>query len=570
MQTQRLGGGDLGVDCAVGVRSAVHEGRQRYGVLCRPPRTGKVDILFMVDNSSSMQPSQANLLAELPGVHERARGPAGGPAERSRRGGLVGHGRGRRLDRRLQRRPAATTASSSTRRAAPARRPTLQPGRDLHLERRRRDQLHRRRHARTCSPASRPLGASGCGFEHQLASITRALGVDGQGPRRRRTRGSCARTPFWRSSCSPTRTTARRRRGARFDTTSNQNLESAVGPPSNFRCNEFGHLCGSPPAQPPRLSPNPTDLSTTVTLDDCTSAECDGMLMPVAEFAARIKSLKADPASQILVVAITGPATPYTVHWSSPPTNDTGPWPSMVHACTTTSGDFADPAVRLTQWARAFGSNGIVSSICDASFAATMQQLAQGIGDAVARAPSADGGIGGPGPLSSCVTVADGGTGGRGGGGAGGGDSGSAGSSGMSGPGGADASVTGAGNATGRDAGAARDAGEIQAERRLRLRDRRRHRRRRGRRVARARRSGWTASSQGSMRSAPDGLAGAAAVGGIDLAARGLRRRAARRRRRGSRGRSARTGRSTSCSWSTTRRGCRTRRRISPRTCRCS
>ena len=47
----------------------------------------------------------------------------------------------------------------------------------------------------TCIAA---LGESGCGFEHQFAAITRALGIDGRvAPPR--TRGSCVPTPCWRS-----------------------------------------------------------------------------------------------------------------------------------------------------------------------------------------------------------------------------------------------------------------------------------------------------------------------------------------------------------------------------------
>ena len=49
----------------------------------------------------------------------------------------------------------------------------------------------------TCIAA---LGEGGCGFEHQFASILRALGADGARPRRRRTRASCATTRTSRSS----------------------------------------------------------------------------------------------------------------------------------------------------------------------------------------------------------------------------------------------------------------------------------------------------------------------------------------------------------------------------------
>jgi len=40
---------------------------------------------------------------------------------------------------------------------------------------------------------------------------------------------------------------------------------------------------------------------------------------------------------------------------------------------------FADPAVRITQLANQFGSNGIVASICTNSLAAPLQTIAQAI-----------------------------------------------------------------------------------------------------------------------------------------------------------------------------------------------
>ena len=35
-----------------------------------------------------------------------------------------------------------------------------------------------------------------------------------------------------------------------FDTTQNESLGSQLGPPTSFRCNEFGHVCeGGPPSR---------------------------------------------------------------------------------------------------------------------------------------------------------------------------------------------------------------------------------------------------------------------------------------------------------------------------------
>ena len=123
---------------------------------------------------------------------------------------------------------------------------------------------------------------------------------------------------------------------------------------TNFRCNEFGHLCNG--VKPPRLAPTGS-ICDVVTLDGCTSAEGAGLLTPVATFVQQIIALKADP-SMVLVGAIAGTATPYVVHWKNPSVTDTGPWPFVAHSCTASDTSFADPAVRLTQWATAFGANG--------------------------------------------------------------------------------------------------------------------------------------------------------------------------------------------------------------------
>jgi len=47
-----------------------------------------------------------------------------------------------------------------------------------------------------------------------------------------------------------------------------------------------------------------------------------------------------------------------------------------VHSCTQNSGEFADPGVRIQQWAAAFGSNGVVQSICASIFGPALQVVA--------------------------------------------------------------------------------------------------------------------------------------------------------------------------------------------------
>jgi hypothetical protein len=202
------------------------------------------------------------------------------------------------------------------------------------------------------------LGEAGCGFEHQFAAITRALGVDGLGGPPAENAGFLRSDAYLvvilltnEDDCSAALGNGPNNRIPLFDTGSNTNMASQLGPPSNFRCNEFGHTCptgvtsiGRSFPHPDRNAPN-LDVAATVTYAGCVSDDNDGYLLSAADTANRIKSLKRDP-SQVLVAAITGPASPYTVTWKAPSSTDTScnttgktcPWPVIAHSCTATNG----------------------------------------------------------------------------------------------------------------------------------------------------------------------------------------------------------------------------------------
>jgi len=231
----------------------------------------------------------------------------------------------------------------------------------------------------TCIAA---LGQDGCGFEHQFAAITRALGADGQA-------APLENQGFLRpdaylaivmitneDDCSVPAGVPM------FDTSANLTLASVLGPPSNFRCNEFGHLCDG--AAPGRLAPG-GDVSATQAYNNCVSAEGSGYLLTVADTAARIRALKPDPDSQIIVAGISGPETPYGVHWKTPSVNDAGPWPEISHACTAADGSFADPSIRTSQLVREFGANGLLLPICANDFAPALSLIAGKIIDRLSK-----------------------------------------------------------------------------------------------------------------------------------------------------------------------------------------
>ena len=128
------------------------------------------------------------------------------------------------------------------------------------------------------------VGENGCGFEHQLGAVARALGADGA-------RAPVENDGFLRpdaalaivlvsdeDDCSAPVTSPL------YDAVQNLTLASAMGPPSSFRCSEFGHLCslnGGAPARPSRFAPG-QDIMATVTYsapgaaDSCVPAETEG------------------------------------------------------------------------------------------------------------------------------------------------------------------------------------------------------------------------------------------------------------------------------------------------------
>ena len=165
---------------------------------------------------------------------------------------------------------------------------------------------------------------------------------------------------------------------------------NALGPIAHYRCNEFGHLCldahdpGAliPPPEMPPTDAQGTPSAPTFDLTQCQSNDSDGLLTPVSTLVGGIKALKSDPDRQIVVGAIVAPPTPYTVAWAPAASGGNVPGelgrrsstPATRRRMTAAS---AIAAVRITQFVQAFGDNGTVVSICDASYADVLSPLTQ-------------------------------------------------------------------------------------------------------------------------------------------------------------------------------------------------
>ena len=220
-----------------------------------------------------------------------------------------------------------------------------------------------------------PLGEGGCGFEHQLESVLRALGADGAAAPPQNTNFLRADAFLQIVLLSDEDDCSAPPDSDLFDSTS-QTVADPLGPMSSFRCNEFGHLCGGRP--PPRTPAGEVDLSGT-----CVSAE-DGRLLRITDVVTALKRLKADP-SKVFVASIGGPTTPYKVNVGpSLLKSDPSPWPAIEHSCGIAAAGGSpvtgDPGIRTKQWVDAFGDHGIFEEICAISLAAPLQRIAGQVG----------------------------------------------------------------------------------------------------------------------------------------------------------------------------------------------
>jgi hypothetical protein len=376
-----------------------------------------IDILFMIDNSSSMTSMQSKLLAQLPVFMQVLQAlPMGLPSVHV---GVVSSDMGAPSDSMIK---CTNTGDDGKFWVSPEGTCTSAGFTDPNAAYITDDSAGMTKNFSAADPAGIAtvfqciglLGSLGCGFEHQLASIDRALGSDGQGP--------SPHPDFIRSDaylgivmltneddCSaPASNTPLQIFSLNEGGNSQQdNLETPGGPLANYRCNGKpwgGHKCQDLSAgstdmtlqQPPFMVPaDATGTPLSVTYSNCESEEDTSLteLTPVGQFVTDIKSLKGDPNNQILVAAVTGvnPSAadptvyvpqPYNVNWTPGPAPDQAElFPNVTHVCgPTTDGSFADPAVRIAQFVNAFGTNGVLASICDNSYSSSMAAIAAKIG----------------------------------------------------------------------------------------------------------------------------------------------------------------------------------------------
>ncbi|HTA17912.1 MAG TPA: hypothetical protein VK989_01385 [Polyangia bacterium] len=329
----------------------------------------KIDILFMVDNSSSMEPLQNKLIQQFPSFTNVLKGPAGGAGLPDLHLAVISSSMGAGQEQGIAGCPVGGDAGKfQTQPLGPTcAKASLNAGQTYISNIG--DMANYTGDISDVFSCIALLGEGGCGFEHQFASVLRALGADGAMPPT--TNSGFLRDDAYlavilitnEDDCSaPPNTTL-------FNQNS-QLVSDPLGPLQSYRCNEFGHLCGGKP--PPRLSMAGQMVDLTGT---CVSAE-DGRELRVADVVTNLKKIKSNPAN-VLVAAIAGPPAPYIVG-TTPPTLDdpAGAWPVVEHSCTEADGTYGDPAIRINQWVQAFQGNGIFETICNDNFSLALQGIA--------------------------------------------------------------------------------------------------------------------------------------------------------------------------------------------------
>lgn len=132
-----------------------------------------------------------------------------------------------------------------------------------------------------------------------------------------------------------------------------------LGPLQSFRCTRWGVTCD-------QGGTTSEDMNLVGAKSGCHASTTSPYLSDVPSFVTFLQGLKADP-SQVAFAAIVGPTTPFETELRAPP-GSTQAIPALAHSCTFTSTDteVADPAVRLAEVADRFGARGTVESICQA------------------------------------------------------------------------------------------------------------------------------------------------------------------------------------------------------------
>lgn len=313
--------------------------------------TKDLDLLFVVDDSSSMSDKQAHMIESFPKFMDQLTSlPAGMPnvhigvvtSDMGTRaedgttapgvGGTVGGCNGQGKAGALQNANATTLSGRFI--------SDVEAGSGGRMQ-------NYTGELRDVFSAIATVGSSGCGFEQHIAATKAALDP-----------ANTANAGFLRpdanlgvivladeDDCSQAHAGL-----LTSDTTQ-------LGPLQSFRCTRYGVTCDDG-------GTTSEDMNLVGPKSGCHANNASQYLSDVPSFVAFLKNLKADP-SQVAFAAIVGPTTPFETELRAPG-GSTQVIPALAHSCNSAQTEVADPAVRLAEVADQFGARGTVESICQA------------------------------------------------------------------------------------------------------------------------------------------------------------------------------------------------------------
>ncbi|MCW5804734.1 MAG: hypothetical protein KIT31_20345 [Deltaproteobacteria bacterium] len=197
------------------------------------------------------------------------------------------------------------------------------------------------------------LGAQGCGYEHDLEAMRRAL--DGSNPENAGfLRDDALLLVVFLTNEDDCSASDPRVLDPRDTAT--------FGPPVDFRCFEFGVVCDG------------DDPRTLGAKTGCVSREDSPYLHPVERYATFLRTLKSDP-SLVMVAGIFADAGPVSV---SPYGGDSVALTSICGGATTNP--WPAPAVRMHEFGQHFPAHWVFAPICNIEMSANLDRIARSTG----------------------------------------------------------------------------------------------------------------------------------------------------------------------------------------------
>lgn len=203
------------------------------------------------------------------------------------------------------------------------------------------------------------IGAGGCGFEQHLLAMRRAL------------ENNPANATFLRPDAFLAVIFLADEDDCTFTRSTLLGPESpALGPLQSFRCNRFGHKC-----EIGGRSEN--EMNTVGTKGQCSPNEESQYLEKVNTFVEFLKGLKSDP-QKLIVAGIMGTTEPYQVELRPPPGGGS-PQPAVAHSCSyqgELNVEVADPPTRLKFFLDQFPNRSTFTTICQRDLSGGLQLIA--------------------------------------------------------------------------------------------------------------------------------------------------------------------------------------------------